>query len=90
MSNTKLAIDNRSVSVSVPLKPKANKVYVPPFKRNHKQKAYFTRIGKGKSSNIHSKVSKPMSKPTGKLQKKSIFVPTCHLCGVVSHIRPNL
>ena len=30
-----------------------------------------------------------MSKPTANVQKKSIFVPTCHLCGVVGHIRPN-
>ena len=22
-------------------------------------------------------------------KKKSIFMPTCHLCGVVGHIRPN-
>ena len=23
------------------------------------------------------------------MQKKSIFVPTCHFCGVIGHIRPN-
>ena len=28
-------------------------------------------------------------KPTAKVQKKSIFVSTCHLFGVVGHIRPN-
>ena len=88
MSNIKLVVDNRSVSVSVPLKPKDN-VYIPPFKRNHKEKVYFVRLDKDKSSDVDSKVSKPMSKPTGKLQKKSIFVPICHLCGVVGHIRPN-
>ena len=30
-----------------------------------------------------------MSKPTVKEHNKSIFVPTCHICGVVGHIRPN-
>ena len=35
LSNTKLAIDNRYVSVSVLVKPK-DKTYIPPFKRNHK------------------------------------------------------
>ena len=30
-----------------------------------------------------------MSKPTASVQKKYVFVPTCHLCGVVGHIRPN-
>ena len=24
-----------------------------------------------------------------KKKKKTIFVPTCHLCGVVGHIKPN-
>ena len=30
-----------------------------------------------------------MSKPNVKEHNKSVFVPTCHLCGVVGHIRPN-
>ena len=30
-----------------------------------------------------------MSKPTVREHNKSIFVPTCHLCGVIGHIRPN-
>ena len=30
-----------------------------------------------------------MSKPTVREHNKSIFVPTCHLCGVVGHIRLN-
>ena len=33
LTSTKPAIDNRSVSFS--LKPKAEKVYIPPFKRNN-------------------------------------------------------
>ena len=45
LSNTKLVIDNRSVSVSVPVKPN-NKVYVPPFKRNQIEKVYFARLDK--------------------------------------------
>ena len=84
---TKSAVDNRSVSVS--LKPKTEKVYIPPFKRNNKEKAYFTRLDKGKSSDVDADVSKPKSKPTVREHNKSFFVPTCHLCGVVGHIRPN-
>ena len=87
LTSTKPAIDNRSVSIS--LKPKTKKVYIPPFKRNNKEKAYFVRLDKGKSSNINVEVSKPISKPTASVQNKSVFVPTCHLCGVVGHIRPN-
>ena len=36
LTSTKLIVDNRSVSVS--LKPKTEKVYIPPFKRNNKKK----------------------------------------------------
>ena len=89
MSNTKLAIDNKFISVSFPSKSKDEKVYIPPFKRNHKEKVYVARLDKGKSSDVDAEVSKPKSKFTGKLHKKTVFVLTCHLCGVVSHIRPN-
>ena len=84
---TKSAIDNRSVSVS--FKPKTEKVYVPHFKRNNKDKAYFARLDKGKSSDVDAEVFKSMSKPTVKEYNKFVFVSTCHLCGVVGHIRPN-
>ena len=87
LSNTKLVVDEKSVFVS--LMPRADKIYIPPFKRNHKENAYFARLDKGKSSNVDAKVSKPKSKPTARMQKKSIFVPTCHLRGIVGHIRPN-
>ena len=87
LTSTKFTVDNRSVSVS--LKPKTEKVYIPPFKRNNKEKAYFARLDKGKSSDIDIEVSKPMSKPTIRKHNKSVFVPTCHLRGVVGHIRPN-
>ena len=87
MTSTKSAVDNRSVSVS--LKPKTEKVYIPHFKRNNKGKAHFARLDKGKSSDIDAEVSKPISKPTASVQKKFVSVPTCHLCGVVGHIRPN-
>ena len=83
LTNTKPYVDNRSVSVS--LKPKAEKVYIPHFKRNHKEEVYFVRLDKRKSSDVDVEVSKP----TASMQKKSVFVPTCHLCGVVGHIRPN-
>ena len=87
MTSTKLAVDNRSVFVS--LKPKTEKVYISPFKRNNKEKTYFARLDKGKSSDVDTEISKPKSKPTVREHNKSVFVPTCHLCGVVDHIRPN-
>ena len=51
LTSTKPAVDNRSVSVS--LKPKAEKVYIPPFKRNNKEKAYSARLDKGKSVRLN-------------------------------------
>ena len=90
MSNTKLAVDNKSVSVSFPLKPKVVNVYIHPFKRNHKEIIYFAWLDKGKSFDIDIEVSKPMFKPTVRVQKKYVFVPICHICGVVGHIRPKL
>ena len=87
LTSTKLVVDNRSVSVS--LKPKTEKVYIPPFKRNNKEKAYFARLDKGKSSDVDVEISKPMSKSIVREHNKSVFVPTCHLCGVVGHIRSN-
>ena len=94
LTSTKLAVDNRSVAVdnrtvSVAFKPKTEKVYIPHFKRNNKEKAYFARLDKSKSSDVDFEVSKPMSKPIASVQKKYVFVPTCYLCGVVGHIRPN-
>ena len=59
LTSTKPAVDNRSVSVS--LKPKTKKVYIPHFKRNNKENAYFARLDKGKSSDIDANVSKPKS-----------------------------
>ena len=86
-TSTKPVVDNRSVSVS--LKSKTEKFYIPPFKRNNKEKAYFARLDKAKSSDVDADVSKPKFKPTIREHNKSIFVPTCHLCGVVGHIRSN-
>src|SRR6266568_2603197 len=37
LTSTKPVVDNRSVSIS--LKPKTEKVYIPPFKRNNKENA---------------------------------------------------
>ena len=87
LTSTKLVVDNRSISVS--LKPKTEKIYIPHFKRNNKENAYFARLDKGKSSDVDVDVSKLKSKPTVREHNKSVFVPTCHLCGVVGHIRPN-
>ena len=39
LTSTKPVVDNRSVFVS--LKPKTKKVYIPYFKRNNKENAYF-------------------------------------------------
>ena len=85
LSCAKLAVVDRSVSVSS--KPKDKNVHVSPFKRNHKEKTYFVKLDKGKSSDIDAEISKPKSKPTNRLLKKYIFVPTYHLYGVVGHIR---
>ena len=87
LTSIKPVVDNRSVSVS--LKPKTEKVYIHHFKRNNKEKTYFARLDKGKNYNVNSEISKPMSKSTVREHNKSFFVPTCHLCGVIRHIRPN-
>ena len=39
LTSIKPAVDNRSVSIS--LKPKTEKVYIPHFKRNNKEKGLF-------------------------------------------------
>ena len=56
LTNTRPAVDNISVSVS--LKPKTEKVYIPHFKRNNKEKTYFARLDKGKIFYANSEVSK--------------------------------
>ena len=83
LTSTKPVVDNISVSIS--LKSKTEKVYIPPFKMNNKENAYFARLDKGKSSNVNAKTSKL----TVRKHNKSVFVPTYHLCDVVGHIRQN-
>ena len=68
---------------------KLRKFYIPPFRRNNKEKAYFARLDNGKSSDVDAEVSKPMSKSTIREYNKSVFVPACHLYSVVGYIRPN-
>ena len=64
--------------------------YIPPFKRNNEElKAKIARIDKGKKSDVDSEISKPMSKTPPRKNKNSEFVPTCHHCHIVGHIRPN-
>ena len=64
--------------------------YIPPFKRNNEElKANIVRIDKGKNSDVNAEVSKPMSKTPPRKNKNSKFVPTCHHCHIVGHIRPN-
>ena len=70
LSNSKFVVDDRSVSVS--LKPKIEKVYIPPFKRNKKENAYFARLDKSKSSDVDTYVSKPKSKPTIKIGRAHV------------------
>ena len=43
LTSIKPTVDNKSVSVS--LKPKTEKVYIPPFKRNNKKKKRFILLG---------------------------------------------
>ena len=87
LTSTRPAVDNKSVSIS--LKSKIEKVYIPLIKRKNKEKTYFATLDKGKSFDVDAEVFKPTSKPTIREHNKSVFVPTCHRCGVVGHIRPN-
>ena len=64
--------------------------YIPPLKRNNEElKDNFDRIDKGKNSDDNTEVSKPISKTPPRLKEKFEFVPTCHHCHIVGHIRPN-
>ena len=64
--------------------------YIPPFKRNNEElKANIARIDKGKNFDINAELSKPMSKTPPRKNENSEFVPTCHHCHIVGHIRPN-
>ena len=49
---------------------------------------FFNIIAKETWINI-KEICKPKSKPTARVQMKFVFVPTCHLCGVISHFRSN-
>ena len=65
-------------------------VYIPPFKKNNEElKANFARIDKGKNFDVNIEVSKPMSKIPHRMKEKSKFVPICHHCHIVGHIRPD-
>ena len=63
---------------------KDKSLYIPPHKRNQKVKKKVLK------SKVERKALKP--KPPFKSQPKTLdgskFVPTCHHCGVVGHIRP--
>ena len=66
LSNTKLAIDDRFISVSP--NPKTDNVYIPSFRRNHKENAYFAKLDKGKGFDVDVEVSKLVSKPAARVQ----------------------
>ena len=70
-SCTKLLVDDKFVSVfvSISIRAKADKVYVPPFKMNHKEKAHVARLDKGKNSDVDAKAFKCMFKPIARMQK---------------------
>ena len=69
---------------------KEKDIYIPPIKRNNEElKENFARIDKGKISDVNAEVSKSMSKTPPRLNKNSVFVPTCHHCYIIGHIRPN-
>ena len=69
---------------------KGKDFYIPPFKRNNQElKANIARIDKGKQSDVNTEVSKLMSKTPPRLNEKSKFVPICHHCHIIGHIRPN-
>ena len=79
-----------SVKLVVEPNSKEKDFYISPFKRNNKElKANIARIDKSKQSDVNAKVSKLMSKIPPRLNKNSKFVPTCHHCHIVGHIRPN-
>ena len=60
------------------------------LKRNNEElKVNIARIEKGKQSDVNAEISKPMSKTPPRLNKKFDFVPNCHHCHIVDHIRPN-
>ena len=52
-------------------------------------KANIARIDKSKQFDVNAEVSKFMSKTPPRLNKNSEFVPTCHHCHIVGHIKPN-
>ena len=52
-------------------------------------KANIATIDTGKNFDIDAEISKPMSKTPPRKNKNSEFVPTCHHCHIVGHIRPS-
>ena len=56
--------------------PKDKSVYIPPHKRNQKVERKTVK-------------SKPLFRSQPKTLDGSKFVPTCHNCGVIGHIRPQ-
>ena len=79
-----------SVKLVVEPNSKEKDFYIPPFKKNNEElKANIARIDKSKQSDVNTKVSKLISKTPPRLNKNSEFVPTCHHCHIVGHIRPN-
>ena len=79
-------------SAKLVVKPnsKEKDFYIPPFKRNNEElKSNIATIDKGKNSNVNAEVSKHMSKTPSRKNKNSEFVPICHHCHIIGHIRQN-
>ena len=53
-------------------------VYIPPYKKKKNQKVERKTLK-----------PKPLFRPQPKALDRSKFVPTCHHCGVIGHIRPQ-
>ena len=79
-----------SIKLVVETNSKEKDLYIPPFKRNNEElKANIAKIDKSKQSDVNVQVSKPTSKTPPRLNKNSEFVPICHYCHIVGHIKPN-
>ena len=91
LAEFKTEVENlTSAKLIVESNSKEKDFYIPQFKRNKEElKANIATIDKGKQSDVNAKVSKPMSKTPPRLNDESKFVPICHHCHIVGHIRPN-
>ena len=67
-NTTKVTNRNKNRFISVSPNPKTDNVYIPSFRRNHKENAYFAKLDKGKGFDVDVEVSKLVSKPAARVQ----------------------